>query len=260
MEIILRDAGLVNEKYRIEPDSYVLVGNESKVNDILTVEKRGLELVNKETAGWRYKKNVKDKLKSLILTKMNATTDAEKEDDAKYALLDDGSVSEKDEQSVALNWFILQKESWRLAKNDDDKYWVDKASEYRDWTQDVRKEMVKRMESLIHLRLLYKVEVKDVLVDMWQILEGTKINLNASNETTKKVRILDLRGLFITDGIEGSLKDSAGTFIFNALVDFIDSTAKFAGKGFRNLTHTFRTGHTAGSVADELLTIKDATW
>ena len=140
-------------------------------------------------------------------------------------------------------------------------FWTQKAVEFREWTTKVRKQRVQRLESLIFRRMLNLEEAKDVLLDMWQVLEGTPIPLDAENKTTTKIRVKNLKDLFI-DGIEGTLEDNARNFVFESLADYIDSRpgTKFANNGFRNLTYTFRTGHTKDTVADELMDIKDGKW
>lgn len=223
----------------------------TEVIDIVGVEKYGLQGVHCLTAGWRDRKNVRDKLKALIYTKMGIAVPADAESDVKYALL---TAAEK---SIALNWFILGKEAWQFALVNDDKHWAIKASEYRKWTMDMRIERLRRMESIVFRRLLNIADAKQILADISQISKDTILDIDT---TTKKligkVQTKQLSKMYI-DGLE-SLEDDG----VSALKDYINSTAgtPFATDGFRNLTYTFRMGNTANSVADELLLIVDGTW
>lgn len=236
----------------------------SGYTDITTIEniaKYGEILINKNLPKWRDKKNIRDLLKTLIYTKMGVITANDTEDDTKYALLSLG------EQKIALDWILLSKESWQLAVVNDDKYWTEKASEYRAWstkgnTSGVKQKRLQRMESLVFRRMINLHEAKDVLLNMTQILEGTPIPIDSvTGKITSKVIARKMTDAYI-EGIEGTLEDNAGSFVFENLLDYIDSrlNTSFSGKGFRNLTYTFRVGHTANTVADELLSIANGTW
>lgn len=224
----------------------------TETTDIVTIEKVGMEALNEPVVGWRDKKNVRSKLKDLVYAKMGVTVPADVEDDTKYDLLTDA------EKYIALHWFILGKEEWQTALISDDFYWTDKAADYRDWSKECRALRLRRMEALVFRRMLNLEEAKDVMLDLQQILQGTPIPLDGGGNTTSKVRIRKLNDTFV-DGVEGTLEDNAGSFVFESLSDYIDSRAgtSFANNGFRQLAYTFRGSHTADTVADELLNIKD---
>src|SRR3989304_7914094 len=134
--------------------------NFTEVTDIVEVEKYGLSGINKKIQGWRDKKAVRDKLKTLIYTKMGVITMADTENDTKFNLLT------PQEKSIALHWCLLGKPEWQVAENSDDKYWTDIASDYRAWSttgkvEGARQKRLGRMESLVFRRLLYLYEAKD---------------------------------------------------------------------------------------------------
>lgn len=244
--------------YKMEAGTTPSTGYTDKTT-IENVGKYGEEITRASPiAAWRDKKNVRDLIKTLVYTKMGVAVAADTENDTKYALLTTA------EQSVALHWFVLGKESWQLAVVNDDKYWTENAASYRVWTtEQVRRTRLRRMESLIFRRLLYLEQAKDILLTMTQVLEGTPIPLDASSpaKTTSPVRVRTLTSTFV-EGVEGTLEDNAGSFVFESLFDYIDSRTgtAFAGKGFRNVTHTFRGTHTAATVANELLDIGKGNW
>lgn len=249
------DANYESRQHGIQEDSFVTDGiTYQNITDIVAVEKWGLKLINSNTKGWRDKKSVRDKLKILIYTKMGVAVAADAENDTKYALLTSA------EQSIALHWFILGKDSWQSALVNDDIYWSLKAAEYREWTMEIKKIRLSCMESLVFRRVLKIEDAKNILQTMNQVTKDTTINI-AAGITTDKFLVKSLTKQYV-QGIDGTVEDNGEGFTFIGISDYIDSKSgtPFATNGFRNLTCSFRGTHTANSVADELLTIKNGTW
>jgi hypothetical protein len=225
--------------------------NYTETTDIVAVEKNGLLGLNKSHAGWRDKKNLRDILKTLIYTKMQIAAPADVENQSKFDLLTDA------EKSVATHWFLVGKESFQLSVVNDDKYWTEEAHQYRLWTEEVKEHRLARMESLVFRRMLDVGDAKQVLSDLNQLAQDTIIDIDdITNVLQTKVRVKRLARMYV-EGL-GSLAEDGVV----GLRDFVDSTTgtPFASGGFRNYNFTFRVGHTADSVADELLEIIDGTW
>lgn len=240
----------------IQDDATAAPSDYTEVTDIEGIAEFGVKGIDESTAGWRDKKAVRKKLKQMVLDKAQMVTEVDREDDAKFALLSAA------EQTIALKWLILVKEEWQMSEVNDDKYWTVKGNSYRNNSMNDRKKRLRTIEALIFRRLRFVYEAKDVLLDMSQILEGTPIPIDSgTNKTTSKVNIRKMQDSYV-EGVEGTLEDNAGSFIFESLLDYIDSRTgtSFSGKGFRDLSHTFRGTHTATAVADELLTIADGSW
>ena len=78
----------------------------------------------------------------------------------------------------------------------------------------------------------------------------------------ERIRLIGQLSKKYIEGIDGTIEDNANGIVLIGIIDFIDSRVgtPFQGNGFRNLTYTFREGHTANTVADELLSIIYGTW
>lgn len=208
------------------------------------------------TFSFRDKLTLRGILRVLIYTKMQVATPADAEDPAKWNLLNGA------EKAIAAHYFLVGKEDFLLEVVDNDLYWTLEATTYREWSQEDRKSRLAIMEAIVFRRLLYVQEAKEVLVNMNQLLKGTKILLDGNDETMGKITVNKLNQEYV-EGVEGTQKDNVGSFVFVGIRDYIDSVSgtPFATPdGFRDLTYTFRTGHTADTVADELLRVLDGTW
>ena len=167
---------------------------------------------------------VRKGLKALISTKMTISVESDWDDQVKFDLLND------DEKSIACHWFIVKNKSFRLEVVNDQSYWNQESVKYREWTCKARIARSVDMQTLIFERM---VNVNDAIA---------MINYDFSLWSKYHAGTVSLA----SDGQEG-LKD-----YFNS-----EPETSFANNGFRGNPYPFNTGHTADSVADELIAIVD---
>lgn len=235
----------------VQDDATAAPTGYTETSDIALVAEHGEANINEKLKGFRDKSSVRSKLKTLIYTKMQIAAPADVEDQAKFDLL---TAAEK---SIACHWFLVGKESFQLEVINDDKYWTQEAGEYRRWTMESRGKRLNRMESIVFRRLQSVSDAKQVLSDMNQIAKDTVLDFNDITKVLNtKIKVKKLTSMYV-EGME-SLEDDGVV----GLKDYINSTVgtPFENNGFRGLTYTFRTGYTAGSVADELIEIMEGTW
>lgn len=223
----------------------------TEVTSILELIKLGVNSTDISIKGWTDKLCFRSKLKTLVYTKMQIASPEDVENQMNWDRLD------ADEKSAAAHFFLIGKESFLLEVVNDLRYWSLEAMKYRNWTQKVREQRLDTMESIVFLRIANIVDAKLILADLNQIAKDTVID---RDDLTKKlnanVKVKRLGRMYI-QGLENVADDGVV-----ALKDFIDSTAgtPFNDNGIRNSSYAFRTGHTASSVADELLTVIDGTF
>ena len=237
---------------KIQDDATAAPAGYVEVTSIEEIERFGVQSIEISTSGWYDKKCVRAKLKTAIYTKMQIAAPADVENQAKFDLL---TAAEK---SIACHWFAVGKESFQLEVVNDDRYWVVKATEYRDWTVDVRQTRLAIMEAIVFRRVVDLSYAKDILADLSQITKDTVIDIDdLTKKLISKVRSKRMSRMYV-EGLESEADDG-----IVAIKDFIDSTVgtPFENNGFRGLDASkFRTGHTPDSVADELLKVIDNTW
>mgnify|MGYP007073179287 FL=1 len=251
MKIFVRDKQTTSIHYFVEQDAYTPAGNEEEVTDIVTTENVGLKLVNLQTIGWRDRKAVRDRLKTLVYTKMGVAIPADTEDPAKWNLLTD------EEKSIAVHWFLVGKADFQNEVKNDDTYWICEGQKYRKWTNEVRQQRLEFIESIVMKRMAVLDEAKQVLADMNQISKDTLLDFDdVSKVLNNKVRLRPLTRLYVA-GLESEADDGVA-----ALRDYLNSEAgtPFATNGFRNLTYSFNSPHTADTTADECIDVIDGKW
>ena len=251
MKIFVRDKDTTTEHFFPQSDTYTPSGNEEQVTDIVEFERAGKIIIDSSIQYGRDKKSLREGLKTLVYTKMQIAVPADVENQAKWDLLT------AEEKSIAAHWFLVGKDAFQLEVNNNDKYWTIQAANYRHWTMEDRSYRLKLMESLVFRRVLNLQDAKQILADMTQLTKDTAIEIDdVTHLLTSKVRVSRLTRMYI-EGLESEEDDGVA-----ALKDYIDSTSgtPFETNGFRNLAYSFRTGHTANSVADELIEIIDSVW
>jgi len=222
-----------------------------EVTDIVGISTYGMQGVNESTPGWRDQKNVRDKLKVLVYTKMGIDDPADVDDPAKWNLLT------ADEKSIAVHWFLIGKHDFQNEVVNDRKYWTVQAANYRKWTMTVKEGRLDLMESLVFNGIKSVADAKQVLSDLDQIPKGLEeFIFDNNNKLTKKVRVRRMARLYI-NGIQSQEEDGIA-----GLYDYINSTigTPFAGNGLRSITYPLRGAYTADSLADELLSVIHGTW
>ena len=236
----------------VVPDNYDFVSNNAtELTDIVIVHSIGESLIDVYTPGWTDKKCVRDRLKTLVYTKMQVSVPSDAELQSKWDLLT------AEEKSIAVHWFLVGKQEFQEEIVNDDRYWIIQAENYRKWTERVKEQRLHIMEAIVFRRVVDVSHAKQILADLSQIYKDTVIDIDdVTNRVNNKVRIRRMADMYI-EGFTSLADDGEA-----ALRDFINSETgtPFEGNGFRNYTYTFRTGHTANSVADELLTVIDSTW
>ncbi len=232
----------------ILPDSETPSSGFTESTDIQTWADQEFR-VNPNTKGFRDKKCLRDKLKSLVYAKMGVTVPADVEDQVKWDKLDD------DEKFVAATYFLVGKPDFLLEVKNDEVFWDLQATKYRLWSQEAKEFRLALMESVVFRRITDIAEAKDVLQTMNQVVKDTNIAIN-NDVLTDKFLVKNLVKQYV-EGIDGTVEDNASGKVFIGLADYIDSRTgtPFNNNGFRNLSCTFRGTHTADTVADELLTI-----
>jgi hypothetical protein len=223
----------------------------TEVIDIEGIANYGVKAIDPYIKGWYDKKCVRDKLKIAVYTKMQVTLPQHVEDPAKWANL---TAVEK---SIACHWFCVNKQEFQTEVKDDDRYWIVEAEKYREWTMAAKNFRLKIMEAIVFRRVLNLADAKQVLADLSQIYLDTEIDIDdITKKLKKKVRVRRMANMYL-EGFTNLADDGEA-----AIEDFVNSEAgtPFATDGFRNLTYQFRTGHTADSVADELLKVIRSEW
>lgn len=225
----------------------------SEVTSIDGIEKYGLQAISDKTTGWFDKKCLREKLKTVVYTKMQVSHPSHVEDESKWNLLTSA------EKSVAAHWLIVGNESFLLDVVNDSRYWISQAVIYRDWTQKARSSRLNTMEAIVYLRMNDLSYAKSVLAGLSQIAEDTAIDVdNITGALKSKVKVKRMTSMYIR-GLESEEHDGEV-----AIVDYIDETPNTPfsdGRGFRGLDASkFRSGHTPDSVADELLTVIDGSY
>jgi len=233
----------VQDNNEPSPSDYTEI---TTIDDLMSL---GLGSTDISIPGWTDMICFRDKLKELVYTKMGVTSPEDIEDQNKWDLLSDL------EKKASAEFFIVGRESFLLEVENDLRYWTVKSMEYRDWTQKVRFKRLEIMESIVFLRIQDICDAKIILADINQIAKDTVIE---KDDLTKKlinpIRIKRMGRMYI-EGLEDEENDGVV-----ALRDYINETPGTPfqnGKGFRGLDCVFRTGHTASSVADELLDVMD---
>jgi len=223
----------------------------SEVTDIETFYKYGKSSTNNLIEGWMDELAFRSKLKVMIYTKMQVTLPAHVDTQANWDLLNAG------EKSIAAHYFIIGKESFLLEVNNDSRYWVIKAGEYRCWTQSDRRRRSEMCEAIIFMRMENLGDAKLTLAELNQITKDTVLDIDAvTNKLNGKAKVKRLNQMYI-EGLEDEANDGVV-----AIKDWIQSTVgtPFENNGFMNLGFPFKTGHTVQSVADELMSILNGTF
>lgn len=247
---------------KVQDDVTAAPSGYTEVTDILGIAKYGAQGVNISTKGWYDKKCVRDKIKIAVYTKMGVAVPADTENQDKWDLLT------AEEKSIAAHWFCVRKHSFQDEVLDDTannrRYWKIKASEYREWTIDVRRRRLSLLEAVVFVAIQDIADSKVIMGDLDQIMalsdefefDGGLTNANTKVKLINKVRIKKL-GSHYKNGLQSQADDGTP-----ALRDFINSEidTPFAGKGFREYTYTTRGSYTIAALADELLEIIDGTW
>ena len=237
--------------YQILPDGEAAPTGFTEVTDIVEFEKYGCGTTEANLVGWTDKLCFRNKIKTLIYTKMQVAVPEDVANQAKWDLLNAA------EKSIAAHYFIVGTESFLMEVVNDARYWVVQAGDYRDWTQKVRATRSELCESVIFLRMQSLADAKLILADMNQIAKDTVLDID---DVTKKLNIKAPVKRMNQMYIEG-LVDEANDGVV-AIKDWIQSTVgtPFENNGFMNLSYPFQAGHTSQSVADEMVAILDGTF
>lgn len=223
----------------------------SEVTDIVEACELGTKAISISTPGWTDKLCFRDKIKTLVYTKMQIAAPEDVNDPAKWALLTAG------EKSVAAHLFLVGLDAFLLEVVNDSRYWLIKAGEYRNWTQAVRQERAERAEAVVFMRMEHVGDAKLVLADLSQISKDTVLDVDdVSKKLNDKARVKRLNRMYI-EGLEDEEHDGVV-----AIKDWIQSKVgtPFENNGFKNLTYPLKSGHTYDSVANEMLAILDGTF
>lgn len=248
---IYKENGETHPAIIVQDDVTAAPSGYTEITDIEGIAFYGVKAIDPQISGWSDKKCVRDKLKIAIYTKMQVAAPADVEDPAKWNNL---TAAEK---SVACHWFLVGKESFQLEVVNDDRYWVLEAEKYREWTMEVKDFRLKIMEAIVFRRTVALTDAKQILADLSQIYKDTEVDIDgATKKLNKKVRVKRMNDMY-REGITSLADDGE-----SGLRDFVNSEAgtPFENNGFRNYAYAFRTGHTANSVADEIIQVIDSTW
>ena len=217
-----------------------------EITDIEELNKLAGTSFDIDKQGWTDRLCFRSKLKEMIYTKMGVVDTDDVNDQSKWDLLSD---KEKD---LAAEYFLVSKESFQLEVETSARYWIIKASEYRDWTQEAREKRLSLCDAIVYSRILNISDAKLILTDLNQIAKDTLIDKDdLTKKLNQKIRVKRLGKMYIL-GLEDEEHDGVV-----AIVDWVKSTpgTPFENNGFFNLPYPFKPGHTAQSVSDELLSV-----
>jgi len=217
-----------------------------EITDIVELHRFGANSYGIDKQGWTDRLCFRSKLKEMIYTKMGVVDPDDVNDQSKWDLLS------SQEKKLAADYFLVSKESFQLEVENSARYWIIKASEYRDWTQEAREKRLSLCDAIVYSRILNISDAKLILTDLNQIAKDTLID---KDDLTKKLNqkiIVKRLGKMYIQGLEDEEHDGVV-----AIVDWVKSTpgTPFENNGFFNLPYPFKPGHTAQSVSDELLSV-----
>jgi len=251
MKLYKEDDEALYPNIKVLPDGDAAPAGYTQIDDIAQAHKFGLSALSEGAPGWGDKLAFRSKIKTMVYTKMQVAAPADADDPAKWDLLSDA------EKSIAANLFLIGAEAFFLEVENDLRAWAIKAGQYRCWTQGVREHRAELAEAILFMRMANLGEAKLVLADLTQIALDTIIDIDPITKKTKgKVRVKKLNRMYI-EGLEDEEHDGVV-----AVRDWIQSTAgtPYATNGFMNLGYSFKTGHTAATVRDELLAALDGAF
>jgi hypothetical protein len=247
---LYKESGEAYPAVKVLPNEDPAPAGFEEVTDICEFAKLGLNSVDIKMPGWTDRLAFRSELKIRVYAKMQLGAPADVESQTHWDRLTD------DEKSLAAHYFLVGRESFLHEVVDDTRYWTIQAGDFRHWTQECRTYRAELAESIIFLRMQDLGHAKLILADLNQIAKDAVIELNELKKLTGKVRVKRLNRMYI-EGLEDEEHDGVV-----AIKDWICSKegTPFQNNGFKNLAYPFRTGHTADSVADELIAILDGVY
>ena len=250
MKLIKEDSGTYPATLAIADGDAVPEGF-VEITDIVDAYKKGLAALSKKVPGWGDKLCFREKIKTMVYTKMQVAQPSDVDDQTKWDLL---AAAEK---KIAAELFLIGKESFFLEVENDLRVWTLRAGDYRCWTMQVREERAELAESILFMRLVNLGEAKQAMADLSQITLDTIIDIDDTTKKLKgKVRVKRMRDMY-KEGLEDEAHDGVV-----AVVDWVKSEpgTPYQNKGFMNLGYSFQAGHTSESVRDELLSALNGTF
>jgi len=250
MKIYIED-GQANPAVQVLPDADPAPSGYTLATTIEDFNKYGLDTTSEDCPTWTDKLCFRNQLKIMIYTKMGVVVPADVDDPAKWNLLNAA------EKKIACDYFVVGNEAFFLEVNNDSRYWIIAAGNYRKWTQSVRSERTDLCEAVVFMRMLNIADAKLILSDMNQITKDTVLDIDgATNKLNSNAPVKRLNSMYV-EGLEDEASDGVA-----AIRDWIQSTVgtPFENNGFMQLTYPFQAGHTPQTVADELVSILDGTF
>jgi len=227
-------------------DSVPIPSGYIEVTDIFEFKLLASNSWDLDIIGWTDKLCFRKKLKQMVYLKMGVVDSDDVNDQSKWDLLSEA------EKRIAAEYFLVYKKSFQLEVENSDRYWIVKASEYRDWTQECRERRLSLCDAIVFSRILNIEHAKLILTDLNQIAKDTVIDRDdLTKKLNQKIRVKRLGRMYI-QGLEDEEHDGVV-----AIVDWVKSTpgTPFENNGFFSLSYPFKEGHTTQSVSDELLSI-----
>jgi hypothetical protein len=218
---IYKEDGEAIPAIQVLPDADPAPTGYTETTDIVEVERYGRKKVDPELAGWCDRLCLRDKLKSLIYTKMGVAVPADVDDQTKWDLLTAG------EKQVAADYYVIGKESFFLEVENDLRVWTMKATEFRHWTMEDRKGRAELAESILFMRLLNLADAKQCMADLHQIAPDTVIDIDgATNKLNGMVRVKSLSQQYV-EGLEDLATDGMRqVYVMNCLTPLTVTTKR----------------------------------
>ena len=127
-------------------DSAPIPSGYIEVTDIFEFKLLASNSWDLDIIGWTDKLCFRKKLKQMVYLKMGVVDSDDVNDQSKWDLLSEA------EKRIAAEYFLVYKKSFQLEVENSDRYWIVKASEYRDWIQECRERRLSLWKVIVFAR------------------------------------------------------------------------------------------------------------